>query len=72
MITLNSGMERKQTKYASIPVFSLYFLIVVHENETKSHKQITMKVLPTIFEKQDNSFPATVTKAPNILTQNSQ
>ena len=71
-MTLNSGMERKQTKYASI--FSLYFLIVVHENETKSHKQITMKVLPTIYmyEKQDNSFPATMTKAPNILTKNTQ
>ena len=69
-MTLNSGMERKQTKYTSI--FSLYFLIVVHENETKSHKQITMKVLPTIYEKQDNSFPVTVTKAPNILTQNTQ
>ena len=70
-MTLNSGMERKQTKYVSI--FSLYyFLKVVHENETKSHKQITMKVLPTIYEKHDNSFPATVTKAPNILTQNTQ
>ena len=69
-MTLNSGMERKQTKYASI--FSHYFLIVVHENETRSHKQIKMKVLPTIYEKQDNSFPATVTKAPNILTQNTQ